>query len=197
MGVAVTNKTSHQSASKKALWWMLLLFLLPVVAAKLILTMNWYHSGVTNKGIWLEPKLYYHDLKIENPAPHKWQIAYLMPNSCLDVCQQQLHLLQQGYLSLGKDLPRVRPVVMTENPNALDQSQTTQYVVVDLQKDWMKEHGNLAQGRDLAVQDFVLIDPLGQWVMRYPTVQNTEQLPSELKGMLKDLRKMLTLSRVD
>jgi hypothetical protein len=44
--------------------------------------------------------------------------------------------------------------------------------------------------------EFVIVDPLGQLVMRYPKVKSETELVSQSKGLLADLRKLLKLSRV-
>ncbi|TVO35741.1 hypothetical protein FOF44_11575 [Vibrio algivorus] len=178
-------------SGKKVLLLMLLIFALPVIAAKLILSMNWYQSGVTNHGVLIDSQLHYQDLGLTNPARHTWQMAYLLPQDCAEICQQQLHLLKQSHIALGKDQPRVMPVVIAANEKDLTRLQDSGFVLLAAPELW----GQLEM-KSFAGQDFVLIDPLGQWVMRYPTAINQDELSDELKGLLADLRKLLKLSRV-
>lgn len=186
------TKTAYSPRSgKKVLLVMLLIFALPVIAAKLILSMNWYQSGVTNHGVLIDSQLHYQDLQLKNPAIHTWQMAYLLPQDCGEICQQQLHLLKQSHIALGKDQPRVMPVVIAANEEDLTALQDSGFVLLAAPDLWAQ-----ARMQNFATQDFVLIDPLGQWVMRYPTVVNQGELSGELKGLLADLRKLLKLSRV-
>ena len=185
-------KTAYSPRSgKKILLIMLLIFALPVIAAKLILSMNWYQSGVTNHGVLIDSQLHYQDLQIKNPAIHTWQITYLLPKECAEICQQQLHLLKQSHIALGKDQPRVVPVIIVANEDDLAPLKDSGFVLLAAPDLWTQ-----ALMQNFAAQDFVLIDPLGQWVMRYPSVINQGELPDELKGLLADLRKLLKLSRV-
>lgn len=190
---------SSKAPGRRILWGMLIVFALPIIAAKLILSQHWYQSAVTNHGIFLEPPVFYHDFNLTNPAPHQWQIAYLLPEQCEQLCQQQLHLLKQSHIALGKDQPRVMPVVLVP----FQTNEISQPVVSDIQQMGFVVYQSsdiqaaLMQGElGIAEQDYVLVDPRGQWVMRYPSVQSTQELPSELKGLLADLRKLLKLSRV-
>ncbi len=185
-------KTAYSPRSgKKVLLIMLLIFALPVIAAKLILSMNWYQSGVTNHGVLIDSQLHYQDLRLANPARHTWQMAFLLPQDCGEICQQQLHLLKQSHIALGKDQPRVMPVVIAANEEDLTALQDSGFVLLAAPELWEQP-----EMKSFAGQDFVLIDPLGQWVMRYPTVTSQDELSDELKGLLADLRKLLKLSRV-
>ncbi|OEF28203.1 hypothetical protein A1QC_05995 [Vibrio rumoiensis 1S-45] len=178
-------------SGKKVLWLMLFVFALPIIAAKLILSQHWYQSGVTNKGILITPTMHYASIGMENPAPHLWQVAYVLPERCTQVCQQQLHLLQQSHIALGKDQPRVVSVVIVQ-PNS-DTSALLEST--GQKKDFITV---LASQPSDEIQgfNFLVIDPLGQWVMRYPSSQQIEKLPDESKDILSDLRKLLKLSRV-
>ena len=44
--------------------------------------------------------------------------------------------------------------------------------------------------------EYVIVDPLGQLVMRYPKVESQDDLVRQSKDVLADLRKLLKLSRV-
>lgn len=197
MSISVHEKLSvgkgdrSPRSDKRVLWLMLVIFVLPVIAAKLILSMHWYQSGVTNHGQLIDPRLHYQDLQLKNPSVHTWQMAYLLPQQCGEICQQQLHLLKQGHIALGKDQPRVVPVVIVATQDDLNVLKDSGFVLLFAPQLWRQP-----SMQSFAAQDFVLIDPLGQWVMRYPTVINKNDLPDELKGLLADLRKLLTLSRV-
>ncbi|MGO1189955.1 SCO family protein [Vibrio casei] len=184
-------KVKPGSSGKKVLWIMLLIFALPIIAAQLILSQHWYQTGVTNKGVLISPTLHYEDMGMDNPAPQRWQVAYILPTHCEEVCREQLYLLQQSYIALGKDQPRVVNVVIVQ-PDS-DQS-------VLLEGDGLLNGviTILARQPNEAIQafNFVVIDPLGQWVMRYPSHQQIDKLPGESKDRLSDLRKLLTLSRV-
>ncbi|MGI3090430.1 cytochrome oxidase biogenesis cluster protein [Vibrio diabolicus] len=159
-------------------------FALPAVIAKVILTQGWYQSGVTNIGVLVEPYTTLELLGQESPLEeHRWQLAYVLPNECTEQCRQQLYLLQQSHVALGKYQERVVPVLwQTELSGTVDISMTTMQM-------------NQSVTAKVKPGQMLIVDPLGQLVMSYSLKPN-EDLVSFNKGMLADLRKLLKLSRV-
>ncbi|MEI8630567.1 cytochrome oxidase biogenesis cluster protein [Vibrio sp. M60_M70] len=159
-------------------------FALPAVIAKVILTQGWYQSGVTNRGVLVEPYTTLELLGQESPLKeHGWQLAYVLPNECTEQCRQQLYLLQQSHVALGKYQGRVVPVLwQTELSGTVDISMTTMQM-------------NQSVTAKVKPGQMLIVDPLGQLVMSYSLKPN-EDLVSFNKGMLADLRKLLKLSRV-
>ncbi|MCA2413047.1 cytochrome oxidase biogenesis cluster protein [Vibrio chemaguriensis] len=159
-------------------------FALPAVIAKVILTQGWYQSGVTNRGVLVEPYTTLELLGQESPLKeHRWQLAYVLPNECTEQCRQQLYLLQQSHVALGKYQERVVLVLwQTELSGTVDISMTTMQM-------------NQSVTAKVKPGQILIVDPLGQLVMSYSPKPN-EDLVSFNKGMLADLRKLLKLSRV-
>lgn len=159
-------------------------FALPAVIAKVILTQGWYKSGVTNRGVLVEPYTTLELLGQGSPLKeHRWQLAYVLPNECTEQCRQQLYLLQQSHVALGKYQERVVLVLwQTELSGSVDVSMTTMQM-------------NQSVTAKVKPGQMLIVDPLGQLVMSYSPKPN-EDLVSFNKGMLADLRKLLKLSRV-
>ncbi|MDN3681131.1 hypothetical protein QWZ04_12445 [Vibrio tapetis subsp. quintayensis] len=166
---------------------LVVVFALPALAAKLILTMNWYQPGVTNQGELVQPSLSTMDFSLPQPEEPQWRLAYVLPKKCTEFCQKQLYLLQQSHISLGKYKTRVMPTVFVSIDS--DTSQLGDYVFAQVSvDDKLTNH--------FPEQEFVIIDPLGQFVMHYPKLEKQGLLISQSKGMLADFRKLLKLSRV-
>lgn len=166
---------------------MVLLFALPAIIAKVVLDKNWYESGVTNYGKLITPVISFNSMGVNDPFQSEWKLGYVVPASCQKVCEQQIHLLQQSHTALGKNQNRVRPILIF-TPSSDD------YVI---------NHDKLfklsvSSKFESVVQsgELVIVDPLGQLVMRYPTVSSQNNMISQSKGVLADLRKLLKLSRV-
>ncbi|EGQ7947674.1 cytochrome oxidase biogenesis cluster protein [Vibrio parahaemolyticus] len=160
------------------------LFALPAIIAKLILAQGWYESGVTNRGKLIEPYTTLAQLGQSAPeAVHGWQLAYVVPDLCDGQCQQQLYLLNQSHVALGKYQERVVPVLWT--------SASSDTIEISMESMAMNENvaARVQQGQVL------IVDPLGQLVMSY-TVEPNDDLVKLNKDMLADLRKLLKLSRV-
>lgn len=167
---------------------LVMMFALPAILAKTILINDWYQSGVTNRGVLVEPTVSYQSLGVNNPYQgEQWQLAYMIPEKCDDFCQQQIYLLGQSHLALGKYQQRVSPVLIVSKGkySPVEQAQTFDTILVE------DEFAPV-----LSEFEFVIVDPLGQLVMRYPKVESQDQLVSQSKDVLADLRKLLKLSRV-
>lgn len=163
------------------------LFVIPVIAAKVILYMNWYEGGATNKGTLIEPRFTFEQVGLSNPIPESWQLVFIVPEVCDAVCEERWHLLNQSHIALGAYAERVEVALYVSNTSDAD---------------WVEglaiEHRILMlpeQELPIVDQDYLLVDPLGQWVIRYPEVES-EQAVSQSKGLISDVRKILKLSRV-
>lgn len=176
--------TSKVTRGRLVLISLVCLFALPALIAKLILSLGWYQSGVTNRGKLIEPYTTLEQLgQTSPPTLHGWQLAYVVPNQCGQQCQQQLHLLKQSHIALGKYQERVVPVLWT-----LESSDS-----VEAPMEKMAINASVAE--KVAQGQVVIVDPLGQLVMSY-TPKPNEDLVKLSKDMLADLRKLLKLSRV-
>lgn len=191
----VTLPTARQEQSPKkgqrksqTLIWLLLAFIAPVLVAKLVLSFNLYHSGSTNQGELLPPNLSYSSLKLENPQPKVWQLLYLMPAQCNEACLERLYILRQSHTALGPYQTRVVPLILT-TPNsdisALNPFQFHKAISSAALEPWLDQ------------QQIIVVDPLGNFVMRYGQVEGLDAHLAQGKALIADLRKLLKLSRVD
>lgn len=176
--------TSNVTRGRLVLISLVCLFALPAIVAKLILSQGWYHSGVTNRGKLIEPYTTLEQLGQTSPqALHGWQLAYVVPSQCEEQCQQQLYLLKQSHIALGKYQDRVVPVLWTsESSDSVEVPMET--IIINASVADIVQQGQV-----------VIVDPLGQLVMSY-TPKPNEDLVKLSKDMLADLRKLLKLSRV-
>ncbi|HDM8169832.1 TPA: cytochrome oxidase biogenesis cluster protein [Vibrio harveyi] len=160
------------------------LFALPAIIAKVVLSQGWYETGVTNRGELVEPYITLEQLGQPSPLDEKgWQLAYVLPPECKEQCQQQIHLMQQSHIALGKYQERVVPVIWTSE----ETSNVAQSIVVMQMNDSLSSRVKAGQ--------MLIVDPLGQLVMSY-TPEANEDLVRLSKDVLADLRKLLKLSRV-
>ncbi len=180
---------SNVTKGRLVLILLVCMFALPAIIAKLILSQGWYHSGVTNRGELIEPYTTLEQLGQVSPqAIHGWQLAYVVPEQCDTQCQQQLHLLKQSHIALGKYQDRVAPVLWTSGTSDLVDMPMEAMVMATMVMNASVEE-KVEQGQ------VVIVDPLGQLVMSY-TPKPNEDLVKLSKDMLADLRKLLKLSRV-
>ncbi|MCG9731645.1 hypothetical protein L1D44_17765 [Shewanella sp. Isolate13] len=178
---------SPKKNGNKTLILLLLAFILPVVAAKLVLSFDLYKGGVTNKGQLLANNASYHSLKMENPKPREWQLIYLLPSHCGAVCQDRLYILQQSHTALGRNQDRVSTIVMVD-----EHSDTSALANFDM----ITARPSQQLSQQLNQQQLVIIDPLGNLVMSYPVAEDHQAQIMQGKALVADLRKLLKLSRI-
>jgi len=121
----------------------------------------------------------------------KWSLVYVGDGRCDDVCRKALYVMRQTRLSLNNEMSRVDRVFLA----------TSQCCALDFLE---HEHPGLlvldATGTPAASllgvfpanereQALFVIDPLGNLMMRYDVRQNP-------KGLLQDLKKLLSLSHI-
>lgn len=167
---------------------LVVMFALPAIIAKTVLTQHWYQSGVTNKGELITPTATMASLGIDNPyQKSQWQLGYVIPQQCDEFCQQQVYLLGQSHTALGKYQQRVQPVLLITKHSAPIELEEGRYTKILVNENFEQI---------VHPFEYVIVDPLGQLVMRYPRVESQTELVAQSKGLLADLRKLLKLSRV-
>ncbi|MCP5195860.1 MAG: hypothetical protein H6974_03560 [Gammaproteobacteria bacterium] len=178
-------------------------FVLPLTMAWLLLVDDWRPNGSTQHGELLNPALPLPNLHFVPINEHSrqamlrgyWLMVYVgTAVECDAHCRTSLYDMRQVRLALGKELVRVKNVLL------LDETPKTDF------REWLAtEHADMLAGvadtetRNALLQAFnqsgqigewiYLIDPLGNLLMRYPTMV-------EPGGMLKDLKRLLRLSKI-
>lgn len=173
--------------SRATLIGVVLAFLIPVIGAKLVLDQNWYQGAVTNKGTMLVPPL---ELKELNTLlPEGWRVALRDDGACAAACTQALYAMNQLDVALGKETDRVAPVLISASATTMDLTQVPLVTAI--------ENPSLAQALlDIPSHHLMIIDPLGNVVLHYPTFAEEEKMRAEAKNLLSDLRTLLKLSKI-
>ncbi len=161
------------------------LFLLPlVIAFWMYYGTDWRPAQTVNHGQLITPV---------RPLPgtlfhHKWTLIYVGDGQCDAACRTALHVMRQTRLSLNNDMTRVdRMFLVTSNCCArefLDREHSGLIVVDAPGQALIAEFP-----ADERAQSLFIVDPLGNLMMRYDVRQNP-------KGLLQDLKKLLSLSHI-
>lgn len=168
-------------------------FALPVVLAKLVLELNWYQGGVTNRGELLTSPISSEWLG----QSQQWQLIYLLPDDCDDLCRGALFNLRQIPLAAGPEQHRVSSVLLISRDGGLANSeairaqastvelrQIPSYVVTQLKT---LEYGAKA---------IYIVDPLGNVMLAYPLVKGMPAVLAQGKDVLRDLKRLLKISKI-
>jgi hypothetical protein len=179
-----------------------LLAILAVCAAPVIASYFTYYvikpDGRTNYGELIEPQRSLASLALAatGAAPDpglaamrgKWLLITLADEGCDAACEQRLVVMRQVRLTTGKDRDRVERALLVAGspppPAVLTEHEGLQVVATD-----RESLERLRQAAGATAPGILIVDPLGNLMMRYPT----EPDPNRMK---KDLAKLLRASRV-
>ncbi len=199
--------------NKQSLLLLVAVFALPIILAKFALDQNWLNSGVTNQGELLTEPLTLNDLDIEKTAFSKqWLIVYSLPTTCDYNCQKTLETVHNSYVALGKDMPRITPLLLQNNELSSEQSQRL------LTSQWQITQVSEQTKNKLIETQIFIADPLGNIILSYQPIndqltartsmnlennkpQQREKKPSIQQTMLSkaiitDMKKLLKYSKV-
>ena len=183
--------------ARRNLLLLLAAFVLPIGMAKLVLEQGWYQGGSTNRGVL-----------VAQPAPDwvstpsSWQLMYVLPEACDEVCQAALFTLRQVPQALGRKQDRVQSSVITHDKAQKAEVSGDLNEVITTITISQEQYQSAALPEGLTA--LYIVDPLGNLVMAYP-LQFLEALPEkeQQQAILKlgkdtflDLKRLLKLSKV-
>jgi cytochrome oxidase Cu insertion factor (SCO1/SenC/PrrC family) len=210
MGVTAEDKQVRRRRTTLVL--VLVVFTLPLVVAwVLYATINYWHPQPTaSHGDLVTPARPVEGLMLEEQGTGrtldesylrgKWTFVYIASADCGPVCEQALYYGRQVRIALHKDMGRVqRLLVMLEplSPVALEELQRLHPQLTVASVSSQRASSFLGQFQVEApapqfppnAKRLYLVDPLGNLMMSYPP-------ESDPKGLLKDLQRLLRISRI-
>lgn len=163
-----------------------LLFLLPVGLAKLILDKQWYTGGVTNQGQLVTPPLQAQWLA----KAETWQLIYWLPEHCHKQCEAALFHLKQVPIAVGAYQERVKSQVLLAPHRQVTIPIGLSYYHSD------KAQASLFDKTRFGFNALYIVDPLGNVMMAYPLETEQKAIVAQGKGILKDLKRLLKVSKI-
>ena len=151
---------------------------LPLVAAKLALSLTWFSPGVGNKGSWMEQEL-------RLPHPNGlWQLLYVQGGQCDKSCELALYSLQQLHTGLGAKREQVSVGLLADQPPAL----LAHYPVLH----WQSPVAALPPAFN---GQLLLVNRQGQLLLHYDAVANQQDAMMTAKKIRTDLLRLLAFDR--
>ena len=183
--------SSQLKKSRRSMLLLIAVFALPVILAKFALEQQWFNYGVTNKGELLEQNLTLNALGLEQSSFSKhWLMLYTLPAQCDEQCEKVLISLNNTFVALGKDMPRVTPVALT-------QAELSEQQIAKIRSAKWRIESMPSQTKSLVNDTQVLIvDPLGNVILSHKTPVDAQELPQFGKNILADMKKLLKYSRI-
>lgn len=155
----------------------MLAFLLPAVIALLMQT-SWFHwqpEGTRNRGELIAPVLaLVHAGQLADG--HRWSVVVRVPTACDVNCEQRLTLLSRIREASGKEMDRVQMVAWTDAERAL----TTEWSAR-----WQPDSASTVESLGVPEGGIVLVDPLGNAMMRYGVDADPTDVRKDLAHLLR------------
>ncbi|MEC8996471.1 MAG: hypothetical protein VYA22_02415 [Pseudomonadota bacterium] len=177
---------------------LLIVFSLPFIISYYFLKTqnNEEQLKTTNYGTFIEPfvsikqfniKLFNNQILEKSNLKNKWSLIYVTNTQCLEECSNNIYLLRQVHIALGKDIYRVQRIFLTnyneeitffdnlakKYPRLLFSNVTPNYLHEILFKISKKEN------------QIYLIDPGGNVILSYESNFEGRKLMKDLKKLLK------------
>lgn len=183
------------------------LFLAPVILAWLVFFVfpQWRPTGTINNGELVQPvrplpafTLHSLDGKQidETLLRGKWTFVSLVQNRCDEACVKQLYTIRQIRLAQGKNIDRLQRILFWQEADQADpalknlQEKFPGLVILPLGSEYrqsLPQVFQLDKINPLKSNNYYLVDPLGNLMMRYSP-------DAEPHGVIKDLERLLKYS---
>lgn len=193
--VVVADSQPGSGRSKRRARWSLIviaaLFAVPLGAAVWLFNSGWRPGSTVNHGELIQPPIDVSGLALRDmsgrqlertPVTGRWTLVIVAGSSCAERCQRQLYDTRQVRLAVGKDIDRVQRLLLADGQGP--QPAGIDALHPDLRILQLPPAGDLDQPGSI-----LLIDPLGNLMMRYSGDYQSG-------GMLKDLQRLLKWSEI-
>lgn len=187
------RKPVRPRTTRRTLLLVVLAAATPAVLSAMLYALDWRPSGRSlARGELMQPV---------RPVPATpgieqgtWQLLTLAETLCPDSCQQSLFAIQQARLMLGKDMRRVERVLLMRDATAVESDALRerfpgQRIVHIPAGSYQTLHRFVLDAERKASGWIFLIDPAGNFVLRYAP-------GSDARSLHKDLARLLRLSRI-
>lgn len=125
-----------------------------------------------------------------------WTLMYFAGDTCGDICRQNLYHMRQVRLALARNMDRVQRLVITAEAATIDADLLSEHEGLRVATgsadavDGLRQQVVAAEaGMTDSPEAIYLIDPMGNVMLRFPADLNP-------KGMLKDLKHLMKVSRI-
>ena len=120
----------------------------------------------------------------------KWSLIYRMPENCSQRCSDEIYLIRQVNIALGKDMNRLERVIVLNQ--TIPSSEVGDLVIKYPKAIVVKNNSSTFINEINKITDryvLLLTDPLGNVILGYDE-------GFEGKKLLKDIKKLLKLSKI-
>lgn len=205
------DQTQVVRKNRTALVLTLLAFVIPFALAYAVhATGFWQNRGTVNNGQLVLPPINFDALNIQQGTGSfdrktQWWIVYLAPSQCDAACKNSLFQMRQSQIATGPYKQKVSTLFISHeasDPFALSWAKDNgeKMQMAQIKKDvWNKQMSSAILEADQTPSDagqIYIVDPMGAIFMTYPGEPDENASIQQGKGIVKDLKRVLKLSRI-
>lgn len=197
-----------QTKNRRTFLLLLAFFITPTLLGYLAYFGGWVDgSNTVNKGTLITPPIAIESLNLQlddgklfaQPTLRgKWWLLYQLPQTCGQSCINSLLQIRQVRLALGKNTERVQRVLIAE-PDLLSSNPELAGHIKSEYSDALMlapSEALITKSTPLESGLIYIVDPLGNIILSYPGYKDAEEAILKAKLILKDLNKLLKVSRI-
>lgn len=191
-----TKSRNDQRKGRAVFLMMLTFFVVPIIAVVLMFKYNFKPTGESRGELVVPPKLIQTTPTLKNSSgqdssqfwAEKWNMVYVA-DVCDAMCMAKLKDMRQIHVSMYKDIPRTRRVLITNMQNITNIKKDYPDLTVINQSaadvSALAQQFNLKSETALQSNCLYLVDPLGHIMMSYPASTAAVDIRKDLARLLK------------
>ena len=194
-GMTIPEYSVDKNTGKRMVLLVAALLLLPVLIASTLHLSGWRPAQTTNLGELLQPPRAlsaeafvdrHGKLLPASEIMDKWVMLYVGAATCDEQCRNQVHLMRQVQVAQNKEMKRIRRAVLVPDVDALTAYLSDAGAEISAPDLLLLKPGPaLATLLSDSVGRIVLIDPLGNVMMRYSATSDGKDMNKDLARLLK------------
>lgn len=115
----------------------------------------------------------------------KWIMVHVGPSACDAACAQQLYLMRQTRLVLGKDQSRIERLWVLTDAGVVDPALAREHPGLNLWRPAEAAFVGQFPATQSSAEHIYLVDPLGNLMLRFPAQPDARRMMKDLKLLLK------------
>jgi len=197
-----------RTKNRKTFLILLAFFITPTLMGYLAYYGKWIDgSNSVNKGTLLSPPIALENLDLRMDDGNlfaqptlrgRWWLFYQVPSHCEQACLNSILQTRQVRLALGKNTDRVKRVLIIDPEWLTAFPELAEQIKSGHEDSLILAPSTIMQSTDNPLEPglIYIVDPLGNMIMTYPAYEDAKEAILKAKLILKDLNKLLKVSRI-